>query len=80
MRIPPPRHQIYIGMGMSKTGFAQKVAPIMEAPYWSDVYKYTYGGAWWRITDPYLISIAQTNYGKIVLYDEKEKKIIQVFE
>jgi len=81
MRQNPPRTQIYLGVGMFKYQFAIKVAKIYGSrDLASMVYRDTYGGAWWRISDPALISIAHENYGKVVLVDTETYEIIKVYD
>jgi len=75
----PPRTRIFIGTGMTKIKFASVIEDIYGMPELyprSKIYRETYGGAWWRITDPWFISIAKENYGKVVLVDEKTREIL----
>jgi len=79
LRYPPPRYRILMGMGMTKMEFARRVAKIYGIERVGLIYRDTYGGAWWRITDPVKISVARQHYGKIVSFDDKTNEVLEVF-
>ena len=79
IRYPPPRNRILMGVGMTKIEFSKRVAEIYDVEDVAWVYRDVYGGAWWRITDPSLISAAHENHGKVVSFDDKSKEVIEVF-
>jgi len=80
LKQPPPRTQIFLGVGMFKYQFARKVAEIYGYPEEAlMVYRDTYGRAWWRITNPLLIEVTRKYRGKIVLFDKKTNEIVRVY-
>jgi len=79
LRYPPPRYRILMAVGMTKVEFARRVAKIYGIENVGMVYGETYGGAWWRITDPLLISVAHQHYGRVVCFDERTREVVEVF-
>lgn len=74
---PPRSFVIFVGTGMTKLRFCHIISDYTKVVR-RRTYLDAYGGAHWRVTDPWLIKITHEHYGRVIKVDDEEKKFLEV--